>query len=351
MRKESDQLAVIWSVMLTNMPRLPLHTLPAFRAVAQLANLRAAADEMHLTHSAISQQIKGLEEQLGFALFDRRGRRVVLNAAGAALLQAVEPALAQLDDGVRAAAAAASGGDERIRITVLPSFAQRWLLPRIARWRDRHPGLGIELNASQQVIDLQRDGFHAALRQGHGAWRGLSAERLIDSPLIAVGSPQAARRLMGRGPAALAEVALLGRPALWKRWFELAGLRVRVNPVAEFNDAGLLLQAAEQDLGIALGRELLAADALQDGRLVRLSPLALPDDVAYAYWLVYPPELRDWPPLVALRGWLHDELAQSQARLATNRTAPAAPATEPTPGRRPRSTATSFAAPSRPRRG
>jgi LysR family transcriptional regulator, glycine cleavage system transcriptional activator len=302
--------------MLTSMVRLPLQTLPAFRTVARLANLRAAAEQLHLTHSAVSQQIKLLEAQLGFALFDRHGRRVVLNAAGAALLRAVEPALDQLDDGMRAAAAAASGTEHRIRITLLPSFAQRWFLPRLARWRERHPHIAIELHASQQLIDLQRDGFHAALRQGDGPWRGLAAERLIDSPLIAVGSPNAARRLLGREARVLADEPLLGSPTLWARWFELAGLRVRVNPVATFNDAGLMLQASEQDLGLALARELLAADALRDGRLVRLSPLALPDDEAYAYWLVYPPALRDWPPLVALRQWLNDELAQSQAMIA-----------------------------------
>lgn len=298
-------------------PRLPLNTLPAFRAVARLENLRAAAEELSLTHSAVSQQIKLLEEQLGFPLFDRRGRRIALNPAGDALLRAVEPALTQLDDGVRAAAAAASGAEHRIRVTLLPSFAQRWLLPRMARWRERNPHIGIELFSSQQIIDLKRDGFHAALRQGGGDWKGLVSERLIDSPLIAVGSPGAAHRLQGRDAKALADEPLLGSASLWARWFELAGLRVRVNMVAVFNDAGLMLQAVEQGLGIALARELLVADAICDGRLVRLSPLALPDDEAYAYWLAYPPDLRDWPPLVALRDWLREELTQSQDLLKT----------------------------------
>ncbi len=301
--------------MLTSMARLPLHTLPTFRAVAKLANLRAAAEQLHLTHSAVSQQIKLLEEQIGFQLFDRRGRGIVLNAAGAALLRSVEAALDQLEDGQRAASAAAAGTEHRIRITLLPSFANRWLLPRLASWRERHPDIGIELNASQQVVDLARDGLHAGLRQGNGQWRGLTAERLIDSPLIALGSPPAARRLLGSEAKSLADEPLLGSPSLWARWFELSGLRVRINPVATFNDAGLMLQAAEQGLGLALARELLAADALRDGRLVRLSPLALPDDEAYAFWLVYPPTLADWPPLVALRAWLKDELARSQAMM------------------------------------
>ena len=308
--------------MLTNMARLPLQTLPTFRTVARLSNLRAAAEQLHLTHSAVSQQIKLLEGQLGFSLFDRRGRGIVLNAAGAALLASVEPALAQLDDGMRAASAAAAGTEHRIRITVLPSFANRWLLPRLARWRERHPNISIELNASQQIVDLARDGLHAALRQGNGQWRGLAAERLIDSPLIALGSPTAARRLLGSDAKSLADEPLLGSPSLWARWFELSGVRVRINPVATFNDAGLMLQAAEQGLGLALGRELYAADALRDGRLVRLSPLALPDDETDAFWLAYPPALKDWPPLMALREWLSDELARSNLLLEGANPAP-----------------------------
>jgi LysR family glycine cleavage system transcriptional activator len=295
--------------------RLPLQTLPTFLTVARLANLRAAADELHLTHSAVSQQIRLLEEQLGFALFERRGRRIALNAAGSALLAAVEPALAQLHDGARAAAAAAGGAEHLIRLTLLPSFAQRWLLPRMGSWRERHPDIGIELHTSQQVVDLQREGFHVALRQGAGPWRGLEAERLLDSPLIAVGSPGAARRLLGRDPASFADEPLLGHAGTWEQWFLLAGKRVRVNPVAAFNDAGLMLQAAEQDLGLALAREVLAADALRTGKLWRLSPIALDDPDAYAYWLVYPPALRDWPPLVALRHWVRAEIERTQVPL------------------------------------
>jgi LysR family transcriptional regulator, glycine cleavage system transcriptional activator len=304
-----------WSVMLTSMSRLPLHVLPAFRVVARLENLRAAAESLHLTHSAVSQQIKLLEEQLGHALFDRRGRRIVLNAAGAALLRAVEPALTQLDEGVRAAAYAATGEQQRIRVTLVPSFAQRWLLPRMALWRERHPGLLMELHTSQAVVDLVGEGFHAALRQGVGPWRGLASERLTDSPLIAVGAPAAARRLHGRGNAALAEEPLLGHGDLWRRWFAEAGVPVTVQEVATFNDAGLMLQAAEQGLGITLARELLAADALKDGRLVRLSPLSLPAGDTQTLCLVYPPTLHDWPPLQALRTWLKDELARSRLQL------------------------------------
>jgi LysR family glycine cleavage system transcriptional activator len=154
--------------MLTSMSRLPLHTLPAFRAVAQSCNLRAAAETLHLTHSAVSQQIKVLEEQLGFQLFERRGRRILLNASGRSLLSSVEAALAQLEAGVQAAATAAAGADQPLRLTVLPSFANRWLLPRLARWRERHPDIALEVDASPRLVDLQRDGFHAAVRIASG---------------------------------------------------------------------------------------------------------------------------------------------------------------------------------------
>jgi LysR family glycine cleavage system transcriptional activator len=296
---------------------LPLNTLTAFRAVAERQNLRAAAEELHLTHSAVSQQLRTLESQLGFEVFDRRGRRVVLNAAGEALLRSVRIALAELDDGVHAAAAAAGGAAQRIRITALPSFTQRWLLPRMGRWHARHPHLALEIDASQQLVDLQREGFHAAIRQGRGPWPGVESEVIFGAPMpmIVVGSPTAARRLAGAQPEAFAREPLLGDPDMWVRWFAVAGLRVPVTTVAVFNDLGLMLQAAEQSLGIAICRVLLAADALRDGRLVRLSPLTITHDTALPYHFVFPPGLRDWPPLVALREWLHDEFELSRKAL------------------------------------
>lgn len=318
--------SVDWSVTLTNhsMPehsamRLPLNTLPAFRAVAELQNLRAAAERLHLTHSAVSQQIKGLEEQLGFALFERSGRGIVLNSAGAALLCSVQSALALLDEGVMAAAASATGSEQRLRVSVLPSFAQRWLLPRMARWRARHPGVSLEIETSQQVVDLVRDGFHAALRFGRGPWAGVESEPLFDMPLplIALASPETAASLEDDTAQTLARQPLLGEREMWQHWFNAAGLRTLVTPVATFNDAGMMLQAAEQGLGITLGRELLAADALCAGRLVRVSPMRVHYEQAQTYHLVYPPSLREWAPLVALKQWLHEELELSRCALVT----------------------------------
>jgi LysR family glycine cleavage system transcriptional activator len=298
------------------MARIPLNTLPTFRAAARLSNLRATAEQLHLTHSAVSQQIKQLEEQLGFELFDRRGRGLQLNTAGQALLRAVDAALDGLAQGVRAAQAAANGEEQLLRISVLPSFAQRWLLPRMGRWRERHPDITLDVHASPQLVDLQRDGFHAAVRVGTGPWKGLVAEPLVDSPLVAVAAPQRAARLRVGDHKALAAEPLLGTNELWQRFLALCGCKLQGKVVADFNDAGLMLQAAEGDLGIALAREVLAADALQAGRLVRVSPLALEDRDWATYWLVHTPERSDWPPLVALREWLAQEMALSRAALA-----------------------------------
>jgi LysR family glycine cleavage system transcriptional activator len=298
-----------------SLPRVPLSTLPTFRAAAKAPNLRAAAEQLHLTHSAVSQQLKLLQTQLGFELFDRRGKRLVLNPAGAALLRATEAALDRLAEGVRDAEAAASGATQSLRLTSLPSFAQRWLLPRIGRWRERHPDIVIQIDTSRELVDLRREGCHVALRQGDGQWRGLHAEQLTRSPLIVVATPARAARLQGVAGAALAGEPLLGDAGLWQRWFALSGHTRKVRPVAEFADAGLMLQATEQDLGIALVSEVLAADALVDGRLVRLGGASLPDADAYVYWWVCPPELIEWPALKALHDWVFEEIAASRRAL------------------------------------
>jgi LysR family glycine cleavage system transcriptional activator len=159
------------------------------------------------------------------------------------------------------------------------------------------------------------------VRVGRGNWPGLVAEPLIESPLIAVASPAIARRLAGQGDGALANEALIGDAATWQHWFAAAGLKLRVRPVADFNDGGLMLQAAEHGLGVTLAREMLAADALADGRLVRLSAVAVDLPDSRGYYFVVPPALRQWRPVLALRRWLLDELAQAERQWAALRKA------------------------------
>lgn len=299
------------------MSRIPMNTLATFRTIAELQNLRAAAEKLHLTHSAVSQQLRQLEDSLGFLLFDRQGRRLVLNPSGAAFLCSVQSAMLLIEDGVQTARLASESAEKKLRISVVPSFAHRWLLPRLDRWHERHPDIALEITASQQVVDLQRDGCHAAIREGIGPWHGVLSDRLFDDPmpLIVVGCAVDARRLVGASPDAFLREPLLGDRNAWQAWFAAAGLQVPFTTVAEFNDMGLMLQAAEQGLGLTLARELLAADAIRNGKLIRLSPISIPYDRAQAIHLVYRPSLRDWPVLAALRDWITEELTASRAAL------------------------------------
>jgi LysR family glycine cleavage system transcriptional activator len=299
-----------------SLDRFPLHYLAAFRAAAQTENLRAAAESLYLTHSAVSQQIRGLETQIGFELFTRQGRRLVLNPAGRALQRAVTKVFAELQAGLLAASQAHGTAAQMLRVTALPSFAQRWLLPRLPRWQALQPCITLDLHSSQQLVDLEREGFHVGLRIGRGPWAGLGAEPLFHSPHIVVAAPVLAQRLVGAPLEVLAQQPLLGDAELWQQWFAQAGHTATVSPpVATFNDAALLGQAAEQGMGVALTRELFAADALLDGRLVRVAAQAIDEDATRDYQVVYPEALRNDPAVRAFCDWLHAEVAALHQRL------------------------------------
>jgi len=299
-----------------SLDRFPLHYLAAFRAAAQTENLRAAAESLNLTHSAVSQQIRGLETQLGFELFTRQGRRLALNPAGQALQRTVVKMFSELQAGLLAAAQAHGSASQTLRVTALPSFAQRWLLPRLPNWQRLQPCIALDLHASQQVVDLEREGFHIGLRIGRSHWPGLFSEPLFYSPHIVVAAPVLGQRLVGAPPDVLALQPLLGDADLWRQWFGEAGHTGAVpTPVATFNDAALLILAAEQGMGVALTRELFAADALLDGRLVRVSARATDDDTTRDYQVVYPEALRNDPAVRAFCDWLHAEVAAVQQRL------------------------------------
>lgn len=296
------------------MSRHPLSSLPAFVEAARAKSLRAAGEALHFTHSAISQQIATLEERLGYPLFDRRGKKLILNAAGAALLREVAPALEQIDRGFLASAQTANDVEQALRLTMPTSFAQRWLLPRIGNWRKTHPDIQLQITPSNEVLDLHRHGFHAAIRVGTGSWPNLTEHPLYDRPsrLIALGSPAAVARMQQPvTPEKMALEPLLGYQELWDCWFAAAGTAISPEVCGTFKDVSLMLQAAEHDLGLAVARGLLAADAIRDGRLVKLCAASFEYESATPHRLVYPPSLAGWPPLEALITWLHDEFQQS----------------------------------------
>nr|WP_277420197.1 LysR substrate-binding domain-containing protein [Serratia marcescens] len=285
--------------------RLPLHVLPTFVIAARLENLRATAQQVHLTHGAVSQQIQLLEQAVGYPLFERRGRGVRLNAAGKEMLAAVEPALQALQQGVaRARRAAAS---QTLRISVLPSFAHYWLLPRLPAFHEACADIALDIDASLTLQDLSQRGFDAAIRIGNGQWAGLQAQRIASGDVLPVASPDMALQwetAFENG----GDVPLLEHDVSpWRAWFNTQGRSLCGRQQALFNDAGLLIRAAEQGFGIALAKKLLVQDAIAAGRLVALAaPCRLSDDDVY---LVWPQTAGLTPAVLRLLQWLQQQLA------------------------------------------
>src|SRR5687767_7443865 len=188
------------------MSRLPpLQTLRAFEAAARHLNFTRAAEELHLTHGAISHQIAALEARLGRKLFHRAGRGMRLDPAGEALaarLREQFAAIAQALEHARAPRAPAAA----LTVSVLPSFAAQWLLPRLPRFVERHPGIELNLQTTVALASFEDDGVMLALRYGQGTWPGLVAERLVDETLFPVAAPSLARGRLLRDPRALADV-------------------------------------------------------------------------------------------------------------------------------------------------
>lgn len=289
------------------MARLPLHALQGFLAAARHRNLTRAADELHLTVSALSHQIRALEDRLGRRLLDRGPRGVALTDEGEQLHQRIAPHLAAIEQAVRPYGA--PRGDV-LTLSVLPSMASAWLVPRLPRFMAAHPQIEVNLQSSVGLVDFERErGIDAALRFGPGGWPGLEAVHLFDDWLTPAASPTLLR---GRGKPTLATLGdwpLLGDPGQrWRDWFKAFGGRAPARFVAGFSDSETLHRAAAEGLGVALGRVTLARPLVEAGRLRFLFPQRLKSD--YAHYLVFPGRSARHPALQAFRAWV---LLEAQA--------------------------------------
>lgn len=277
--------------MTTRIPPLP--ALRAFESVARQGSLRLAAEELHVTHGAVSHQIKFLQQALGVELVVRQGRGVVLTPAGQRLAPALGDALSRLAQVIEAAQPDAQ--DKPLRISVLPSFAAKWLLPRLSAFMAEHPDIALTLDANMSVVNLHNTGIDLAFRYGPGQWPGVQAERLIGEEMLAVCSPSYRKGKLPTRPRDLLRHPLLRDESTraWHDWFRAAGVSGAVpKPSMAYSDAGLLLQAVLAGQGVALVRSVLAHDDIAAGRLVVLPGPRLP--AAYAYYVVT--DLRDTLP-------------------------------------------------------
>ena len=294
------------------MSRIPLAALQAFVRIARTRNLSRAAEQQHLTVSALSHQMRALEERLGRRLLQRGPRGVSLTPDGAVLLDAVG---AHFDGIEHALRNLSPRREDALTLSMLPSFASSWLLPRLPRFVAQHPQLEINLQSGAGLVDFERDAVDAALRYGPGQWPGVLAEHLFDEWVSPVASPGLLRRLGKPRLAELGRWPLLGDPnARWKDWFDQFGGEAPRRYVASFSDSETLQRAALEGLGVALIRLTMARPFIDAGQLVLLTRERLPS--VWAHYLVYPPRSAQHPAVQALRTWL---LAEAQAYRASEK--------------------------------
>jgi LysR family glycine cleavage system transcriptional activator len=284
------------------MSRPPLHALQGFVAAARLGNLSRAAEGLNLTVSALSHQIRNLEERLDQTLFQRSARGIALTPDGERLFDRVAAAVDTIEHALRPYRAKR---DHVLTISLLATFASSWLMPRLGRFLAVHPQLEINLQSSVELVDFERDrGVDAALRFGGGRWAGVESVHLFDDWITPTASPALIERLGTPTLQTLDRFPLLGDPGgRWSEWFARFGGTAPKRFAATFNDSETLHRAAAEGLGIALGRVTLTRPMVEAGRLRMLfDEQYLPSD--FAHWLVFPARSATHAGLVAFREWL-----------------------------------------------
>ena len=294
-----------------------LNALKAFEATARHESITKAAAELFVTQGAVSQQVKGLEAELGVRLFQRERQRVALTEAGRLYLEVVRDAFDRLGMGTERLLQRQNSGT--LTVTTSPNFAAKWLVHRLGRFSEAHPGIDLRVSASLQHVDFTREDIDLAIRHGDGSWPGLHVARLCTEELVPVCSP----RLVAQHGAPLASPNDIRPHALlhvngrgdWARWLAQAGFEgVEARRNLDFNQASMAIDAAVDGQGIALARTALAAGDLISGRLVR--PFRQSIEAPFAFWIACPKAVAEVPKIVTFRNWLLAEAADDARRLA-----------------------------------
>lgn len=295
----------------------PLNALRAFEASARHLSFVKAAEELSVTPAAVSHQVKKLEEFLGFPLFRRRSRGLLLVESGQSLLSELSDVFLNLDKAMERVIDTDSRGT--LTLSVAPTFAVMWLIPRLQKFYALHPDIDVRISTGLGLVNFQRDDFDAAIRLGSGHWFGLEAVKLYDESVTPMCSP----RLL-EGPDALKHPDDLRKHALlhnhsmdydpdaptWEKWLEAAGTTgVDASRGTHFSLPDHGLQAAIDGAGVVLGWRSLSANDVAAGRVVEPFDLTMP--LGSSFYLVYPQANSLRPNIAALRDWLLQEVRES----------------------------------------
>lgn len=304
----------------------------AFEAVARHLSFRAAADELHLTQSAISRQIQSLETEVGSALFTRGTRSVALTADGIALLAAVTAALERLDAGVRRIRGAR--GRRGVNVSTFPSFASLWLLPRIEAYQREHPDLDIRIDANDRLVELDEPEVEIVIRHCPASRAPAGAVRLFGETLTPVAGPRLLEQASAgaapplRTPADLAQHTLLEEDSRlssspffsWRHWLEQQQLpRLEPRRWIYLNFTYQQVQAALAGQGLALARLALVDASVARGELVEPFGADCRTHSNYAYWLVIAPGKHERPDLQRFAAWVQAQAAETRAAIGETR--------------------------------
>jgi len=296
----------------------PLQSVRAFDAAARHLSFTKAAEELFVTQGAVSQQVRQLEEYLGFKLFHRLPRQIHLTEEGAQLAQATTAGFSRIADEIERLTRVEETGV--VTVSVLQSFAVKWLVPRLGHFRDAYPDIDVRIHADDRLVDLRTEGIDLAVRFGSGHYPGLVCEMLMRDESFPVCSPAyLAANPELKTPADVAGHQLLHdattfmdhpHAADWEFWLNGVGAEgVDVSRGLRFNSGDMVIQAALMGQGIAMARTSLAALDLAAGNLVR--PFAQSVASSGAYYLVYPEEHLRRPRVKAFVSWLKNEVAET----------------------------------------
>jgi LysR family glycine cleavage system transcriptional activator len=285
--------------------------LQAFECAARHGNFTRAAEELSLTQSAISRQIRDLELQTGLLLFERVRQRVILSEAGARFLPEVRRLVAQSEQ-LMIRAVAAADKDEALSVATLPTFGSRWLMPRLPRFLAERPSVALTIESRAEPFDFDEEGFDLAIHYGKPTWAKATSTFLCSEIVLPIASAGLARDLEATTVADLIRAPLLHlttRPRLWQQWFDANGLSTdRGFRGNRFDQFSMMIGAVQANMGVALLPSYLIEDDIRAGTLVPV--FDLPMSTEFSYYVVLPENRQHNVVANAFKDWLLSQVSR-----------------------------------------